>query len=54
MQDYSKTNERIDLKLNIIFKKITFFINIKLFKKDRQKMFMPFLPIFSEKIASFF
>ena len=36
--DHSKTNERFDLKLNILIKNmIAFYTNIKLLKKDRPK-----------------
>ena len=55
--DYSKTNEYIDLKLDIPLKNtIIFCMNIKLFKKDQPTNFYKsFLPIFfCEKNASFF
>ena len=47
MHDYLKTNEHIDLKLNILLKSmIVFCMNVKLFKKDFPKNFYKFFTDF--------
>ena len=56
VHDYSKTNERIDLRLNTLSKNMTvFYMNNKLSKKDRPKSFYkPFSPNFLCKNRMFF
>ena len=55
LHDYSKTNERIDLKLNILLRNmIIFIINIKLFEKDcPNNLCSSFLSIFWWQISFF-